>query len=172
MPEKASALVMSIHFQKPFTYADFDPKVLKRNYRKIGQKVVKLSRKNVSVRRISKTEEYPGLSTGLLKRSINYRVSKSGFSVGVADYMTAGLKSKGAFYPAFVYWGHRAPGADRNTLRNPDKEQQHKKRIGAKVAGPRKNWIVEAANQYGNEQYLNDMAETLDEALKPGVIGK
>ena len=46
------------------------------------------------------------------------------------------------------------------------------KRIGAKVAGPRKNWIVEAANQYGNEQYLNDMAETLDEALKPGVIGK
>ena len=38
------------------------------------------------------------------------------------------------------------------------------------MAAPRKNWMVEAANQYGNEAYQKDMAEILDEALKPGII--
>ena len=149
--DKASALEFSVRFRKPFRFVDFDTKVLKRSFRKIGH-------------------EFPGMSTGKLRSSIKYRVSHSGFSVGVANYMTNSIRERGAYYPAFVYWGHRAPGADRNALRKPDRRQQHKKRHGEKVAAPRKNWIVEAANQYGNEAYQKDMAEILDEALKPGII--
>ena len=37
--DKASALEFSVRFRKPFRFVDFDTKVLKRSFRKIGQKV-------------------------------------------------------------------------------------------------------------------------------------
>lgn len=36
--DKASALEFSVRFRKPFRFVDFDTKVLKRSFRKIGQK--------------------------------------------------------------------------------------------------------------------------------------
>lgn len=34
--DKASALEFSVRFRKPFRFVDFDTKVLKRSFRKIG----------------------------------------------------------------------------------------------------------------------------------------
>ena len=107
--DKASALEFSVRFRKPFRFVDFDTKVLKRSFRKIGQKVQGMAKKNVSTRGVSKANEFPGMSTGKLRSSIKYRVSHSGFSVGVANYMTNSIRERGAYYPAFVYWGHRRP---------------------------------------------------------------
>ena len=36
--DKASALEFSVRFRKPFRFVDFDTKVLKRSFRKIGRK--------------------------------------------------------------------------------------------------------------------------------------
>ena len=162
----ASPLVFHAELQKPLAYADFDTRVLKKNFRTVGAEVRKIARRFVSKRAVSRAGEFPGMDTGTLRKSIKAKVSRSGFSVGVASYKIEGMD---VYYPAFVYWGHRSKGADRvNGI--PDKKQHGRKRVGEKVAKPRRNYIVEAAERYGQTRYQSVMQRVLVDAIKPGVI--
>ena len=162
----ARALVFRAELQKPLTYADFDTRVLKKNFRTVGAEVRKIARRLVSRRAVSKAGEFPGMDTGTLRKSIKSKVSRSGFSVGISSYKIEGMD---VYYPAFVYWGHRSKGADRvNGI--PDKKQHGRKRVGEKVAKPRRNYIVEAAERYGQTRYQSVMQKVLVDAIKPGVI--
>ena len=154
-----SILRLGISFEKPLRYPDFDAKVLKSGLRGIGKEIAKTSRKLVSRRGISRKGDYPAMQTGGLAKAVKYRISRSGFSVAVKS------ESKGmpVFYPAFVYYGHRAPRRD-------SKEQQGKKRHGRKVAAPRANWIVDAAERYGRYRYMAEMKQIMAQAIKPGLI--
>lgn len=149
-----------IKFQEPIRYPDFDPKVLKPAFRKMGGEVAKISRKLVSSRAVSGAGGFPGRDSGLLRKSIKAKVSRSGFSVGIKNY---DIPQFDKFYPAFVYYGHRAPYTDSG-------KQQGKKRIGRKVAPPRANWIVAAAEKYGQQRYMAEMQVIMARAIKPGVI--
>ena len=50
----ARALVFRAELQKPLTYADFDTRVLKKNFRTVGAEVRKIARRLVSRRAVSK----------------------------------------------------------------------------------------------------------------------
>ena len=152
-------------FERPLSFPDFDTKVLKKRFRKVGKEVAKEARKSVSRKAVSRAWELPGMITGGLRKTITYRVSRSGFSVGIHSY---GGKLK-EYYPAFVYYGHRAPYTDR-VGGEPDKRQRGKKRVGRKVAAPRKNWIVTATERYAREKYQAELRSMLEEAIKPGLI--
>lgn len=149
-------------FPTPLTFADFDKTKLKKGHRKVGKEVVKIARKMVSAKGVSAPGAYPGLSTGLLRKSIKDKPSRSGFSTAVKPYKVAGMHD---FYPAYVVYGHRGPGS---TSKDP---RAHRKKVGKKVAAPRKNFIAEAAKIYGIEKYGAVMKAVLDDAIKPGVIG-
>ena len=162
----ARALVFRAELQKPLTYADFDTRVLKKNFRTVGAEVRKIARRLVSRRAVSKAGEFPGMNTGTLRKSIKSKVSRSGFSVGISSYKIEGMD---VYYPAFVYYGHRRRGADQvNGV--PDRKQRGRKRVGEKVAKPRRNYIVEAAERYGQSRYQAVMQKVLVDAIKPGVI--
>lgn len=149
-------------FPKPLTFADFDKNKLKKGHRKVGKAVVRIARRLVSARGVSSPGAYPGLATGLLRRSIKDKPSQSGFSTAVKPYKIAGMHD---FYPAYVVYGHRGPGSTANDPR------AHRKKVGKKVAAPRKNFIIEAAKMYGIERYGAEMKTLLADAIKPGVIG-
>lgn len=154
-----SALKFSIEFEKPLRYPDFDPKVLKPSFRKMGREVAKIVRKLVSQKGVSRANQYPGMDTGQLRRTTRVRVSRSGFSVAIK----ADGKGLTPFYPAFVYYGHRAPHTD-------SKQQHGKTRVGKKVVAPRKNWIVDAVEMYGKQRYQAEMRAIMESAIKPGVV--
>ena len=154
-----SVLKYSIEFEKPLRYPDFDTKVLKPSFRKMGREVAKIARKLVSQKGVSRANQYPGMDTGQLRKTTRVRVSRSGFSVAIK----ADGKGLTPFYPAFVYYGHRAPYTD-------SKEQHGKVRVGKKVAPPRKNWIVDAAEMYGKQRYQAEMRIIMERAIRPGLI--
>lgn len=160
-------LSLRIKFDELLTFSDIDGKELKKTQRKVGREVQKIARKLVSKRAISKPGDVPGMNTGKLRKAISYRPSRSGFSVGISS------KSKGfdVYYPAFVYYGHRSPGADKG-LGIDGKKQHGTRRKGKKVAEPRANWIVEAAMKYGVERYGYEIREALNDAIKPGVLSR
>lgn len=158
-------LTWGVELQKPLNYFDFDKSVLKPRMRKVGRDVVKMARKNVSRKAVSKPNEFPGRDTGLLRRAIKAKVSRSGFSVGIMPYPDAFQKAKEDYYAPFVYYGHRGPGADSS-------REQHKVRTGTKVAAPRKNFVVDAVERYGRNRYEAEMRALLADAVKPGLIGE
>ena len=160
-------LSLRIKFDELLTFSDIDGKELKKTQRKVGREVQKIARKLVSKRAISKPGDVPGMNTGKLRKAISYRPSRSGFSVGISS------KSKGfdVYYPAFVYYGHRGPGADKG-LGIDGKKQHGTRRKGKKVAEPRANWIVEAAMKYGVERYGYEIREALNDAIRVGVLSR
>lgn len=165
----AELLVFEAKLKKPLTYADFDTKILKKTFRQAGGEIRKIARRLVSRRTVSRVGEFPGRDTGMLRKSILAKVSRSGFSVGVASYPITGMD---VFYPPFVYWGHRGPGSDRDAKGAQDSKQTGKRRSGKKVAQARKNYIIEAANRYGQTKYQQVMEKVLVDAIKPGLITK
>lgn len=158
-------LIWGVELQKPLKFADFDKSVLKPRMRKVGRDVVKLARKNVSRKAVSKPNEFPGRETGLLRRAITAKVSRSGFSVGIMPYPSAFERAKEDFYAPFVYYGHRAPNTD-------SEKEHHKVRTGSKVAAPRKNFVVDAVERYGKTRYEAEIRALLADAIKPGLIGE
>jgi hypothetical protein len=159
-------LKFNVSFEKPLSFPDFDKRVLKKGFRKVGAEVTKLSRKLVSRKGLSKPYANPGMHTGHLRQSISAKVSKSGFSVGVANYSTKALKE---FYPAYVYYGHVGP---KKALRTRTGKRRHEaNRSGKKVALPRNNYIIDAALRYGETKYQSVLRKVLADAIKPGVIG-
>lgn len=159
---------MAIEFtlDKPINFPQLDNKVIKKGFRSVGREVTKIARKNVSRRGVvSKPGEFPGLHSGQLRKTIKARVSRSGFSVLVKSFPT-----EEADYPYYVFYGHRAPYADRVAGGKQDRRQHGKKRVGDKVAAPRANWITAAADTYERTRYGAVMNKLVAEAIKSGVI--
>lgn len=138
-----------------FKFVDFEIKPLKAGLRAVGKEVAKESRKAVSRKAVSKPGEFPGMQSGVLKKAIKYKVSRSGHSVRVVATRSDDMK---VYYPAFVVYGHRAPGTD-------SLDQAHEKRKGQKVADRRKNYITEIAKNYG-KFFEQQMGEAFNEAIK------
>lgn len=85
-----------------FQKIDFDKSEIKTAMRKVGRIIRNDARRRVN--RSDKSSGYPKKQTGLLRRSIRFKVSRSGFLVRVAPQMVSGMKD---FYPAFLYYGVR-----------------------------------------------------------------
>lgn len=148
-------MLFSVKVIDGFQYPDFDKRAVKKGMRKVGQSVAKLAKSRISKRIVSKPGDPPGRKTGNLYKSIKPTVSRSGFSVRINP---RGSSFAGAYYPAYVIYGHRGPGSD-------SKSQRGKIRSGRKVAEPRENFLVKAAEEYAPE-FETTMQEILLEALK------
>nr|DAJ51210.1 MAG TPA: Putative head tail adaptor [Caudoviricetes sp.] len=160
---KHQTLSVRVKFPEAFDFPDFDVKTMKKGLREIGQRIAKISRQKVSTKGVSEPGEYPGRTSGTLRRAIRRDVSKSGFSVTVKTKKTRAMND--VFYPAFVFYGHRGP-----KTRNERDNVGHKTTDGEKVAGPRLNWITDAVEEYGTHRIIANLNELMDTAIIPKLI--
>ena len=141
----AAVLKFSAQFQSPFTYADFDKKVLKRFLRKQGGEVAKTAKsllKPGGPGLVSEPHQNPLVQSGVTLKAIKAKPSRSGFSVTIAPFKTAAMGKD--FYPAATFYGHRGPGKGAGgTRRRREKNIKH-----GKVAAPRNNYIIDAVKQH------------------------
>ena len=159
-------------FAPPLEFADFDKKELKKGLGEIGSQVRKIARKLISRRAVSRAFENPGKVTGALQASVTAKTSKSGFSTIVASRDTAGFRKRSDgdfFYPYALYYGHVGP---KRGLKRTGKRIHKKNTTADKVAQPRNNFIVEAAERFGQTKYEGAVLKILDRAIKPGPIGE
>lgn len=155
---------LTAHFASPLRFADFDRAGLRKGFATVGKDIRKIARSLISRKGISAPHAYPGRLTSDMRRSINYRVSRKGFSVAIQPYLSAQkIDSHRGFYPAFVVYGHRGPG----TVTKAQRKNHSLKRSGRKVALPRRNFVVDAAQQYGEAHFLAVMQGVLQESIKP-----
>ncbi|TDV60128.1 hypothetical protein [Pseudomonas sp. LP_7_YM] len=135
-----------LHFGEFDSYGklDFDKKEIRKAMRRAGVVVRAEGRKLVSKRTVSEKGQYPGMRKGRLRRSLTYRVSRSGFLVKIEPQKTADMK---AFYPAFLWYGVRR-GAKRG------KSHRKQEATGAWRIAPRENYMVDALNNRTNEVRL------------------
>lgn len=154
-----SAFSIAVEMPGGLSYPDFDKRVMKRELKAVRKPLRKRAQELVSKRGISRPGEYPGRRTGALRKAVWTRTSKSGFSIAL--YESADRIKKGAFYPAFVYYGHRGP----HTSTAMD-ARQHKRRAGRKAAAPRGNWIVGASEEYARREWPAASERILVKAVK------
>ena len=155
-----SPFSVDVRIERPFRYADFDVKVLKRRLRKEAGKVQRQAKRLISTGGVSKPGAMPGRQSGTMKKSIKVRVWKSGFGATVRPILD------GEFYPAFVVYGHRGP-----KTRTAADKRRHQKTVGSKVAAPRANFMPAASEKVGVSNLQKAMAAAMDEALKPiGIL--
>lgn len=167
----AEAFGFKAAFAPPLEFADFDRKELKKGLGEIGSQVRKIARQLISKRAVSRPFENPGKVTGALQASVTAKTSKSGFSTVVASRDNAGFRKKADgkfFYPYALYYGHVGP---RKGLKRNGKRIHRKNEASGKVAQPRNNFIVEAAEKFGQTKYEGAVLRILDRALKPGPVG-
>lgn len=150
----------------PVDFAAFDKKAVRKGMRSIGSDVRKIARGLVGHRGVSRPGEFPGKHTGVLQKSIGVRVSRSGFSVAVANYVkgkpASAFAAKG-FYPPMVAYGH-GPAGSRN--------RKHKRKAAAaKVVQPRENWIEAAVDKYRGK-FRSSVEKILDGAIKISPGGR
>lgn len=165
----AEAFSFHASLEKPVVFADFDPKEVKKGMRRVGKEVSQIARKLVSRKTISKAFEMPGKATGALQASVSAKTSKSGFSAIIASRDTAGFRKRtdgDFFYPYALVFGHVGPGG----MKRRNGKRIHRKNTGAKVAQPRANFIVKAAELYGETRYQAEITKVLEDAIKPGIV--
>lgn len=139
---------VSAEIEKPFRFADFDVRVLKRHLRKQANRVRKEARKLVSKRGVSSPGGFPGLRTGRMRKGIKVDVWKSGFGATIRPT----VPDKTAFYPNFVVYGHLGP-----------------KKTSPKTAA-RANFMVASADRIGEGQLREGLRAALESSFKPITI--
>lgn len=151
-----------------FTRIDFERKKIRKALRQAGREIQKEARRLVSRRAISNPGEYPGKITGALQRSIQVRLSKSGFLVRVAPYnKTNAMK---VFYPALLYYGTKGLGGIGKLAPGEGKGKSNRRARGDRAAlvSERKsntNYIVAPR---GN--YMADALESRRESARKVVF--
>lgn len=141
--------------------SDYDRKEIRKALRKVGSEVRKTARRMVSRKAVSAPGEAPGRQSGVLRKSIKAKVSRSGYSVSIYPDKTADMD---VFYPAFVVYGHRGPGSE-----TAKEARSHRARVGKKVAQPRANYVVEAAAKH-ERSFERSMADVLGRSILPGYF--
>jgi len=127
-----------------FSIIDFDKKKIRAALRLEATPIRDLAKKAVSHRQRSDPRMNPGSRTGLLKKSIKAKVSRSGFLVAIAPFRIGRMnKNNNAFYPAYLLYGTRD-----GTLR------------------PRNNYIADAFNAR-KDHARESIKNALENALIP-----
>lgn len=129
----------------------FNKKKLRPAFRKAGRLVEVRAQLNLSL--AGGSVNYPRIRKGVLRSSIETKVSRSGFMVKVMPQRVAGMK---AYYPAYLHYGVKAggrlkklaPGEGRGKS-NRRKAGQRASELDARRSGawritPRDNYIAEA----------------------------
>lgn len=160
-----------------FSRIDFDRKKIRKAMRSAGRFIQQDARRMVSRRAISHAMEYPGLSSGMLRRSIQVRLSRPGFLVKVGPYNKFGAMKD--FYPAFLHYGTKglgriqrlAPGEGRgvsNRRRRGDRQKliEERNAVDKYVISPRKNYMEDALNNR-RAQAQAAILNALQDALIP-----
>ena len=158
----ALTLDFSAKLEKPFTFPDVDRKELRKHLRPPAAGLAKTAKKLVSTRGVSKPGDYPGLQTGTMRKAITPIFWKSGWGVTIAPKTKTILRAKEAYYPAFVLYGHRAPRT-RTAMDN----RRHRATAGVKVAKPRANFMVDAADIFGRSRIQKVLDEMVADSIKP-----
>lgn len=161
---------------KYHSYIDYDRKVLRRAMVKGASEIRKEARRLIARRAISAAGEFPGSTTGTLKRSVGIvsKGSKGGWiKIGVKK--TTGMDK---FYPAFLFYGVKklgkierlAPGEGRgksNRRKRGDRAKivAERKASTGYVIAPRANYIMAALDA------KRDHVKTIiQEALKGALV--
>lgn len=153
-------MLVGVSVDPGFKRVDYDKSSVRKSLRASASGLIKLTRKMISRKAVSKPGEFPGMKTGRMKAAVTSKVSKSGYSVAVFPCMGKKKKALPIYYPAFVIYGHRAPHSETT-----QEARSHKARSGKKVAAPRKNFVVEAAKKY-EKTFQSEMFDALGEAIK------
>lgn len=157
----ADPVVVTAKIEKPFRFADFDVKIMKKRIRQQANVVNREAKRLISKKGVSKPGDLPGLQTGRMRKSVKTKVWRSGFGATVRPIMAGG-----DFYPAFVVYGHRGPKT-RTALDN----RRHRKTAGPKSTPARANFMYEAVQKVGVTTLQRGMADALDAAIKPvGIL--
>lgn len=154
-------MLVSVTVESGFSRFDFDGKKLKPTLRKVGNEVRKEARKLISRHAVSAPGDFPGKDSGEMQRSIKVTVGRNGYWAAIAPSKTAKMD---VYYPAFVVYGHRAPYTETAASR-----KVHRKKVGRKVALPRKNFVVTAA-EHKSERFAQEMEKALSDAIKVGIL--
>ena len=153
-------MLISVSVDEGFKRIDYDPKVMRKAIKRVAKDVREEARKLISRKAVSLPGTFPGKDTGEMQRSIQIKMSKSGYSAVVRPTQTKEMKE---YYPAFVVYGHRAPNKETASRRS------HRKRFGFKVALPRENFVKAAAERH-RKQFETEMSQALAEAIKVGLL--
>ncbi|MDD0981712.1 hypothetical protein [Pseudomonas shahriarae] len=133
-------------FEK-FEREAFDKKKIRAAMRKAGKLVRQRAQMNIALARGQ--DSYPVNRTGELLGSINFKVSRSGFMVKVAPYMTS---SMGEYYPAYLHYGVRLGSRIKKLAPGEGRGKSNRRRSGARAAlvSKRKSngWRIEPRANY------------------------
>lgn len=120
-----------------YSRLDFDKKKIRKVMGQEGRALQKVARKLVARRAVSAAGGFPGKQSGLLQRSIRYKVSKPGFLVAVKPLRLPEMGKH--YYPIYLLYGVTGKPA------RADKKAQVKD--GKWRIAPRGNYMTEALEQ-------------------------
>lgn len=128
---------------------------MRKAMRAVGADIRKAARRKVARRAISTAGQAPGKDTGVLQRSIKYRVSRPGLLVVIRPEKTEAMGKD--FYPAYLNYGVRRNGRSSG----PD---QGERGAGFYKLAPRLNYMEETLDE--RREYARQVLSTaLTDAL-------
>lgn len=145
MTQRATlAAHMHIEGFDQFHRDSFDKRKVRSAFRKAGRLVADRTRLNLSL--AATGSNYPRKLSGVLRDSIKFKVSRSGFMVKVMPEKTAGMEE---YYPAFLHYGVKQGNRVRGTggKRRGKGERQTlitARKQGAWRIAPRDNYVADA----------------------------
>ena len=134
----------------------FDKKKLRPAFRKAGRLVEVRSQLNLSL--AGGSVNYPRIRRGVLRSSIETKVSRSGFMVKVMPQRVAGMK---AYYPAYLHYGVR-----NGAKRTKGHRRQADNGRGWRIA-PRENFMEDAL-QKSNDRIVSILQDAFAKSLHNG----
>lgn len=128
----------------------FDKRKLRAAFRKVGRLVEVRSQLNLSL--AGGSVNYPRIRKGVLRSSIQTKVSRSGFMVKIMPQRVAGMS---AYYPAYLHYGVKQGARVRGTGGQRRKRGERQALIDARRSGawriaPRDNYISDALEDEAN----------------------
>lgn len=132
---------------------DFNRRKVRAGMRKAGRLVAGQAKMNVSLARGS--NDYPGVVSGALRDSIDFKLSRSGFLVRIAPTMGEGMDAP---YHAYLFYGVKR-GAKRR------KDHRAQTGNGEWRIKPRKNYMVDALEDKAAE-VKSILRKTLEDAIE------
>lgn len=170
---KRATLAAHMHIEgfDQFHRDAFDKRKVRAGMRRAGQIVAGRAKMNLSL--AGNGSNYPRVRTGLLRDSIEMKVSRAGFLVKIMPKKTSGMEH---FYPAYLHYGVKqgarikklAPGEGRgrsNRRRRGERQDLlAARRAGAWRITPRDNYIADALEDE-NARVRSVLSEAFARAL-------
>lgn len=129
----------------------FDKRKLRAAFRKVGRLVEVRSQLNLSL--AGGSVNYPRIRKGVLRSSIQTKVSRSGFMVKIMPQRVAGMS---AYYPAYLHYGVKVGGRLKKLAPGEGRGKSNRRKAGQRAAdldarrsgswriAPRDNYIADA----------------------------